>query len=111
MASNALAAYPYVVVRISCTMCTRQGRYRLARLAEKFGANIGLDDLLLKLTADCAGAGRSARHPYRRICKARFIDLDGPRRPPDLPPAMMPLRVIEGGRPAELELPGLKRAP
>ena len=38
--------YPFVVVRIGCDLCERAGAYRLARLAEKFGAGISLDELL-----------------------------------------------------------------
>ena len=36
-----LAFYPFVVVRIACRVCSRNGAYRLARLA-KFGPEIGL---------------------------------------------------------------------
>ena len=32
-----LAFYPFVVVRIACRVCSRNGAYRLARLAAKFG--------------------------------------------------------------------------
>jgi len=56
-----LVAFPYVVVRLGCELCKRQGRYRLARLAAKFGAEIQLADLLDRLTADCES--RNARHP------------------------------------------------
>ena len=31
-----LALYPFVVVRIACRVCPRNGAYRLARLAAKF---------------------------------------------------------------------------
>jgi hypothetical protein len=41
-----LAFYPFVVVRIACRGCSRNGAYRLARLAAKFGPEIGLRDLL-----------------------------------------------------------------
>jgi hypothetical protein len=40
-----LAFYPFVVVRIACRVCSRNGAYRLARLAAKFGPEIGLRDL------------------------------------------------------------------
>ena len=71
-----------------------QGRYRLARLAAKFGPEIPLPDLLNRLTADCEA--RNARHPYRSRCVARFIDLDPPRRPPDAPSTV--LKVVAGGK-------------
>jgi hypothetical protein len=89
-----LVAYPYVVVRLGCELCKRQGRYRLARLASKFGPEIPLPDLLDRLTADCEA--RDARHPYRSRCAARFIDLDPPRRPPDAPVTV--LKVVAGGK-------------
>jgi hypothetical protein len=39
-----LAFYPFVVVRIACRVCSRNGAYRL--LAAKFGPEIGLRDIL-----------------------------------------------------------------
>lgn len=91
---DVLAFYPYVVVRLACARCTRSGAYRLARLAAKYGAEIGLLDLMAKLAFDCPF--RRASHPYRGGCKARFVDLDGPPFPPDLPPRSF--RVIKGDK-------------
>jgi hypothetical protein len=34
-----LRNYPYIVLRIACRECPRIGRYRLAVLAERFGAD------------------------------------------------------------------------
>jgi hypothetical protein len=88
-----LVNFPYVVVRLRCELCNRSGGYRLARLSVKFGSEILLDDLLLRLSADCPwrdeprGKGR---------CGAYFSDLP-PRRPPDMP-APKRLRVITGGK-------------
>ena len=85
---DTLAAFPYVVVRLDCTLCTRTGRYRLARLCDKYGADISIEDLLdrlAQLAGDCAYWGRR-RHPIRPGCGARFKDLEPPRRPPDTPP-------------------------
>src|ERR1700730_17578235 len=48
-----LADFPYVLVRLRCDTCRRAGSYRLARLAVKYGAEILLDDLLVRLSADC----------------------------------------------------------
>lgn len=89
-----LVRYPFVVVRIGCDLCKRTGAYRLARLAEKFGAQISLDELLPRLTSDCPA--HDHRHPYHGRCRARLIDLDPPMPPPDLP--RQPLRVIDGGK-------------
>lgn len=52
--SGKLVDYPYVVVRLRCDSCERQGAYKLARLADKWGAEIGLGSLLFKLSADLA---------------------------------------------------------
>lgn len=99
-----LSGYPYVVVRIRCDLCHRAGEYRLARLAQKFGAETTLADLMDQLAGDCPWrrppwmrqAGK-----YEARCHARFPDVDTTRPPPpDLPPGMCGLRVIEGGRTA-----------
>jgi hypothetical protein len=36
-----------------CRLCSRNGGYRLARLAAKFGPEIGLRDLLDRFSYDC----------------------------------------------------------
>jgi hypothetical protein len=66
----------------------RAGAYRLARLAVKFGAEILLDDLIVRLSADCPW-----RDEPRGGCGARFSDLP-PHRPPDVPGRRM--RLIAG---------------
>jgi hypothetical protein len=48
-----LVDYPWVLVRVRCDVCKRAGAYRLARLAVKFGAEILLDDLIVRLSSDC----------------------------------------------------------
>ena len=51
---------PLTIIRVDCTMCARKGRYRLARLADKYGANCTLKELLELLAGDAnTGAGRS----------------------------------------------------
>lgn len=95
MPADTLATFPYVVVRLACTMCSRIGSYRLARLADKYGAAIGMDELLEHLAGDCRHW--RPRHPYQPDCGAHFVDL--PRGgPPDLPPGARSLRVIGGGK-------------
>jgi len=74
----------------------RVGRYRLAVLAERFGADADLEDVLAAISANCLR--RRESHPGRG-CRAYYPDLP-PLRPPDLPRDLQPirLRVIEGGR-------------
>jgi hypothetical protein len=87
-----LVDFPYVLVRLRCDTCKRAGAYRLARLAVKYGAEILLDDLIVRLSADCPW-----RDDPRGTWGARFEDMP-PRRPPDLPGALMRFRVVRGGR-------------
>ena len=102
MPESRLSAYPWVVVRLSCRLCRRNGSYRLARLAAAHSAEITLDDLLARLTADCALRPDPAdrlRKPRKleAVCGAYFVDLDNPSPPPpDLSPAMGALRVVAG---------------
>ena len=96
MNSDRLLGYPYVVVRVGCTKCGRSGSYQLARLAERYGANIRLTELLNMLSADCKLRGGSKGFVGSHLtCGAIFPDL-GKGGPPDTPPAA-PLRVV-GGR-------------
>jgi hypothetical protein len=78
-----LSSYPYVVVRVACTKCSRAGSYRLARLADRYGAEAQMNSVLTMLSADCKLAERN--RPGIDRCGAYFLDLtdDGPRRPPD----------------------------
>src|SRR4051812_23429353 len=95
-----LRDYPFVVVRLGCRTCPRLGRYRLATLAERFGAHASLADLRQALSASCPRQ-QCGSHPGP-ACGAYYPDLP-PRWPPDLPAAMQPqrLRVILGGRSEE----------
>ena len=91
-----LRDYPYVVVKIACRDCPRVGRYRLAALAEKFGAEARLVDVLETISASCP---RNKEKQWARRCQAYLPDLVDPR-PPDAPVAAESrrLRVIEGGK-------------
>jgi len=90
-----LRDYPYVVVRFACRDCPRIGRYRLAVLAEKFGADAAIADVLEAISAACPRTRE--KHPNRR-CQAYLPDLvDSP--PPDLPTAAgRRFRLIVGGK-------------
>ena len=91
-----LRDYPFVVVRFACRDCPRIGRYRLAVLAERFGADAPLPDVLEAISAACPRTRE--RYPGKR-CQAHLPDLTEPR-PPDLPVAEgRRLRVVEQGKP------------
>jgi hypothetical protein len=92
MCARRLVDFPYVLVRLRCDACKRAGSYRLARLAVKYGAEILLDDLIVRLSADWRW-----RDELRGSCGVRFTDMS-PRRPPDLPPALLRFRVAKGGK-------------
>ena len=79
-----LVDFPYVLVRLRCEVCKRAGAYRLARLAVKYGAEILLDDLIVRLSADC---------PWRDEARGSCVP---PRRPPDVP--LPKMRIITGGK-------------
>jgi hypothetical protein len=98
-----LLDFPWVIVRVDCPLCPdRRGQYRLARLAEKFGADIQLCDLIDQIAIE--GPRKSLpweRSPnqYDPECRARFTNLEATSRPPpDLPPMMRKLMVIQGGK-------------
>jgi len=87
-----LVDFPYVLVRLRCELCKRAGSYRLARLAVKYGSEVLLDHLIVRLSADCPWWD----DPWGSGCGARFADLP-PGRPPDMPVARR-LRVVAGGK-------------
>jgi hypothetical protein len=66
LASNALANFPFPVVRLECLRCGRLGRYAKARLIERFGA-------LGTYVLDALGAVN-----YRDPCRARYAALVKP---------------------------------
>jgi hypothetical protein len=94
-----LSDFPWVFVRVDCPLCPhRKGQYRLARLAEKYGADILLCDLLDRIAFDCSRKSLPWERPENQ-CEVRFTDLNAiSRPPPDLPPTMRKLTVIQGGK-------------
>jgi hypothetical protein len=94
--NDTLVSYPYVKVWLGCRKCDLEGSYSLARLADKFGANIRLSDLLAQLAGDCA---LKSRAPLTDRCGAFFVDLDWPCAPPTFrSEAQRRLCVVRGGR-------------
>jgi hypothetical protein len=62
------------VVRITCRYCPRAGRYRLARLIERFGPAAALPEVLAALSADYP---RRQDWRINGPCGAGFPDLVG----------------------------------
>jgi hypothetical protein len=96
-----LSEFPWVVVRVRCDLCGRQGEYRLARLAAKYGSEITLGELLDRIAHNCPWRDHSrqrSNEKYDTGCGAYFKDMDRPPRPPDLPSPIRKLTVITGGK-------------
>jgi hypothetical protein len=83
MRDDTLSSYPYVTVKLACRRCSRSGSYKLARLADKYCAEIRMTELLAHLAGDCKLW--EPRHPAVERCGAYFADFDWPPKPPDLP--------------------------
>ena len=63
------------MVRFACRDCPRVGRYRLAVLAERCGADTDLEDVLAAISANCprhreSHLGRRCRASARRGARA-----------------------------------------
>ncbi len=70
-----LSEYPADLVRLACRRCGRRGQYRRSTLAKRFGADIGLPELLARLVdqAECGQRG-SMSAP----CGAYYVELAPP---------------------------------
>ncbi|MCX8254649.1 hypothetical protein RHAL1_00610 [Beijerinckiaceae bacterium RH AL1] len=89
-----LSSYPYVTVRVACSRCPRRGAYRLARLADRYGAEITLPYLIEALAADCKLRDHRRLNLYDR-CGAHFPDVMSPKPPDEPAPASRPtLKVV-----------------
>ena len=73
MKRRTLDYYPFVVFRVACYRCRRQGTYRLARLAERYGAQAPLIAVLEEIAKDCPYWYR--RHAGNPVCGAHLCDL------------------------------------
>ncbi len=95
-----LLHYPWVVIRFRCHYCERAADSRLAACVARFGTRATLGQLIDRFVAGCAWDPHSVlRKPqkYGHRCGAYCPDL-GRAGPPDLPPAMRGLRLIDGGK-------------
>ncbi|MBN9469988.1 MAG: hypothetical protein J0J10_14575 [Bosea sp.] len=110
-----LEHYPWIIVRFRCSRCRRYADSRLARLAERFGATETIAMLVARFHATCPH--RPAKHNGRTMiryepCGGYCPDL-GSTIPPDLPPSLSGLTLIDGGKgdmlPAEPSAPQRRR--
>lgn len=94
-----LRDYPWVVVRFRCHYCQRAGDARLAVLAARYGPSTMLGELLRIFMGRCAWSSFNPAYKpqkYGMKCGGYMPDLYRVG-PPDLPPAMQGLHLIEGG--------------
>lgn len=100
-----LVNYPYVIVRIACVLCQRRGRMRLARLAERYGADTDLEIILSRLAYPCPyprpDPTRRRQPKLSPRCGIYLPDLVGDPRPPDNPPGAGVRLVVDNGDAAE----------
>jgi len=95
-----LEFYPWIVVRFACRTCRVFTDRRLALLVEEFGAATTLEHLLDLFIANCPHRPRKRNgRPMTAImaCGGYCRDIGSPR-PPDLPPSLAGLTLIEGGK-------------
>lgn len=109
-----LEFWPWVLARFRCRHCRVFTDRRLALLVEEFGAATTMGHLLDLFVANCPHRPRkrNGRPAHRYVaCGGYCPDLVAPR-PPDLPPALAGLTLIDGGKadmlPAET-MPGERR--
>ena len=99
-----LRRFPWVLVRFRCAGCKRAGDARLSSLSDRYGAATPLTALLSIFVSGCPYDPHSRlRKPqkYGSRCHAYLPDL-ARGGPPDLPPGMSGLTLIQGGRDAML---------
>lgn len=83
MQPHRLSNWPSVWVYAYCTVCPRRGRYRLARLAQRYGAEELMDNVLYDLSKDCPFQIAPHQRPrkYARRCHAQLsCDEPEPRK-------------------------------
>ena len=71
------------MANVACVFCPRRGRYRIVRLAARYGPEAPLDQILADIAGNCQ-YWRPDPRPYEPRCGARFEDLVE-LRPQDLP--------------------------
>lgn len=98
-----LSGFPYVTVRLTCSLCPRRGRYRLARLAQRFGAEAEMQDVVRELSADCPWQrAKWDKRPPRKYTARCMAQLEDCTLPPDEPTELRRERLValDGGKKA-----------
>jgi hypothetical protein len=98
--ATTLRLYPWIVLRFRCHYCERSVDMRLADAVVWYGRRSTLGQLLRRFVSECPWDPESTlRKPqkYGHKCGAYCPDI-GRGGPPDLPPAMRGLTVIDGGK-------------
>lgn len=98
--NTSLRYFPWVIIRLRCHYCQRSADARLASCAAKFGQDTTIGDLMNLFVRRCPWNPHSAlRKPqkYGHKCGAYCPDI-GRTSPPDLPPSLTGLTLIEGGK-------------
>lgn len=95
-----LLHWPWVELRLRCHYCARHADVRLAALAAKFGHRITVRSLVTRWIDQCAWSPRNpTRKPQKYGMKCGGYCPDVLRRgPPDRPPSMAGLVLVEGGK-------------
>ena len=94
-----IGRWPWIALRLRCHVCRRQSDVRITACVVKYGYGAPVHHVLRSFMSACPWDPYSQlRKPqkYSHRCGAYICDL-GSTRPPDLPPSMKGLSVIEGG--------------
>ena len=91
-----LALYPFVVVRIGCRrLLAEAARTAWRGLPRNIGPEITLRDLTERFSYDCLWRAEARSKKGKSACGVYLPDLEH-KRPPDLPPGMVKLRLVKG---------------
>ncbi len=86
-------------VYVDCATCKRSGRYTVASLVDRYGADISTIDMLRHLTASCQyqrAPGAPSARKYEHLCLAAITLPPAARKIPPVPPGVP--YTIEGWR-------------
>jgi hypothetical protein len=78
MKPETLDRYPYPIVRVACRYCKRRGRYRLESLVATYGPDATFEQLLTRLSADCALHSNRTNRPG---CRGAYLPDPEKNRP------------------------------